>query len=194
MVDHKNAFALEKKLFKLLKEHPKCKKYKLSLHEDDIYGIDIVATAKRYEGLAIELESTQGALKWPPDAPYPTIWKKGYSVPARKKKFFETYPLSLFVKVNVDMTRAFVAPLCYICSSGVAEYDNENAHHMRRNDFFIIQDPNHPATCCCPIEDLGDVIDAQFKALYEMKKINEKYTDKRPEFDNKFTQAGNKEN
>lgn len=193
MIDYTNAFAAEEKLFKLLKDHPKCKKYKLSLHEDDIFGIDIVATAKRYKGFAIELESTQGD-KWPTTAPYPIIWKKGYSVPARKNKFFESHPMSVFVKVNSDMTRAFVAPMSYICSAGSSEYDNENAHHMRRNDFFIIQDPNHPATCCCPIGDIGDVIDAQFKAMYEMKKINEKYTDKRPEFNNKFTQAGNKEN
>ncbi len=193
MVDHKNAFALEEKLFKLLKDHPKCKKYKLSLHEDGAYGIDIVATAKRYEGFAIELESTQGA-KWPTDDPYPVNWKRGYSVPARKQKFFETHPLSIFVKVNMAMTRAFVCPMSYICSSGSSEYDNENAHHMRRNDFFIIQDPNHPATCCCPIGDLGDVVDAQFKAMYEMKKTNEKYTDRRPEFNNKFTQRNDKEN
>lgn len=194
MVDHKNAFALEKKLFDLLKDHPKCKKYKLSLHEDDIYGIDIVATARLYEGFAIELESTQGALKWPKEVPYPPSWKKGYSVPARKKKFFESHPLSVYIKVNMDMTRAFVAPMSYICSSGESEYDNENAHHMKRNDFFVIQDPNHPATCCCPIGDLGDVLDAQFRAMYEMKKINEKHTDKRPEFSNAFTKNGNKEN
>ncbi len=193
MVDHKNAFALEEKIFKLLKNHSKCKKYKLLLHKDDIYGIDIVATAKNYEGFAIELESTQGT-KWAKNDPYPVSWKKGYSVPARKKKFFETHPLSLFVKMNMDMSRAFVAPMSYICSSGSSEYDNENAHHMKRNDFFIIQDPKHPATCCCPIGDLGNVIDAQFKAMYEMKKINEKYTDKRPAFNNKFTQAENKEN
>lgn len=193
MVDHKNAFELEEKLFALLKDHPKCKKYKLSLHKDDIYGIDIVATAKRYEGFALELESTQGT-KWSKTDPYPATWKKGYSVPARKKKFFETHPMSIFVKVNMDMTRAFVAPMSYICSSGESEYDNENAQHMRRNDFFIIQDPDHPATCCCPIGDLGDVVDAQFKAMYEMKKINEKYTDKRPDFNNEFTKNENKEN
>lgn len=193
MVDHKNAFKIEEKLYELLKDHPKCKKYKLSLHEDDIYGIDIVSTASRYAGFAIELESTQGS-KWPSTAPWPTNWKKGYSVPARKKKFFETHPMSIFVKVNMDMTRAFVAPMSYICSAGESEYDNENAHHMRRNDFFIIQDPEHPATCTCPIKDLGDVIDAQFKAMHDMKKINEKYTDKRPEFDNKFTKGKKKEN
>lgn len=192
MVDHKNAFALEKKLYALLKDHPKCKKYKFSLHEDDIYGIDIVATAKRYEGFAIELESTQGT-KWPNDAPWPTNWKKGYSIPARKEKFFETHPMSIFVKVNMNMTRAFVVPMSYVCATSATEYDNENAHHMRRNDFFMIEDPNHPATCCCPIKDLGDVIDAQFKAMYEMKKTNEQFTDKRPEFNNGFTKNGNKE-
>jgi hypothetical protein len=98
MVDHKNAFALEEKLFKLLKDHPKCKKYKLSLHEDDIYGIDIVATAKRYAGFAIELESTQGT-KWSKTDPYPTNWKKGYSVPARKKKFFEFLIIKIIFKL-----------------------------------------------------------------------------------------------
>lgn len=193
MVDHKNAFELEEKLFALLKDHPKCKKYKLVLHKDDPYGIDIVATSKRYAGFALEIESTQGT-KWSKEDPYPVTWKKGYSVPARKKKFFETHPLSIFVKVNIDMTRAFVAPMSYICSSGESEYDNENAQHMRRNDFFIIQDPDHPATCCCPIGDLGDVVDAQFRAMYEMKKTNEQYTDKRPEFNNEFTKNENKEN
>ena len=193
MVDHTKAFEAEKILFKILKDHPKCKKYKLSLHEDDRFGIDIIATAKRYEGFAIELESTRGD-KWSKEAPYPASWKSGYSVPARKKKFFEAYPLSIFVKANPAFTRVFVAPLSYVCSAGTEEYDNEIAHHMKRNDFFMIQDPNHPATCCCPIGDLGDVVDAQFRAMYEMKKINEKHTDKRPEFNNKFTRNKNKEN
>jgi hypothetical protein len=193
MVDHANAFALEKKLFNLLKDHPKCTKYKLSLHEDDIYGIDIVATAKRYQGFAIELESTQGS-KWPESAPWPTTWKKGYSVPARKQKFFETHPMSLFVKVNFDMTRALVVPMSFVCSSGASEYDNENAGQMKRNDFFIIQDPNHPATCTCPISVIADVIDSQFKSMFDMKKINEKFTDKRPDFDNAFTKKKKKEN
>ncbi len=193
LVDHANAFALEKKLFKLLKDHPKCKKYKLALHENDIYGIDIVATAKRYRGFAIELESTQGS-KWPSSAPWPTNWKKGYTVPARKKKFFETHPMSIFVKVNFDMTRALIVPMSFVCSAPCDEYDNENAAKMKRNDFFVIQDPNHPATCTCSIRDVGDVIDAQFKAMLDMKKINEKYTDKRPEFDNVFTRKHNKEN
>ena len=193
MVDHENAYKTEREIFALLKDHPKCKKYKFSLHPVTKYGIDMVATAKQYEGLAVELESTQG-LKWPSDAPYPITWKKGYSIPARKKKFFETHPLSIFVKVNGDKTRAFVAPMSYICSVDTSEYDNENAHHMKNNNFFMMQDPNHPATCCCPIGDLGDVVDAQLRAMQQMKKINEKYTDKRPEFNNKFTQAKNKEN
>ncbi len=191
MVDYASAFKTEVKLFELLKDHPKCKKYKFVLHADDIYGIDIVASAKRYSGFAIELESTQGT-KWPNDAPYPANWKKGYSVPARKQKFFVSHPMSLFIKVNQDISRAFIMPMSYVCSSSAAEYDNENAHHMKRNDFFVIQDPNHPAACTCPIADVGDVIDAQFKSMFEMKKINEKYTDKRPEFDNAFTKK-NKE-
>jgi hypothetical protein len=65
---------------------------------------------------------------------------------------------------------------------------------MRNNDFFMIEDPNHPATSCCPIESLGDLVDDQLKVLLEMKKINEKYTDKRPTFNNKYTRNCNKEN
>jgi len=193
MVDYKNAFVTEKKIFALLKDHPKCKKYKLVLHEDDIYGIDIVATGKGYEGFAIEVESTQHNSKWPETEPYPPNWN-WFSVPKRKQKFFVTHPMSVFVKVNADISRAAVAPMSYICSAEYDEYDNENSQHMSRNDFFKLYDPNHPAICYCPLEEIPEVVVAQFKAMFEMKKINEKYTDKRPKFNNKYTQKINKEN
>jgi hypothetical protein len=192
MVDHKNAFDIERKLFALLKNHPKCKKYMLSLHEDDIYGIDIIATAKNYEGFAIEVESTQHNSKWPTSEPYPPSWN-WFSVPRRKQKFFVTHPMSIFVKVNADVTRAVIAPMSYICSADFEEYANENSHQMKRNDFFKLYDPEHPAVCYCPVEDIPEVVDAQFKAMHQMKKVNKKYTDKRPEFHNGFTNRKKKE-
>lgn len=195
MVDHKNAFEIEKKIFALLSDHPKCKKYKLILHEDDIYGIDIVATAKGYEGFAIEVESTQHNSKWPASEPYPPNWN-WFSVPRRKQKFFVTHPMSVFVKVNANVTRAAVAPMSYICSADYEEYENENSQQMSRNDFFKIYDPHHPAICYCALKEVPEVVDAQFKAMYQMKRTNVKFTDKWPEFDNPFTrrQEKNKEN
>jgi hypothetical protein len=193
MVDHKNAFDIELKIFDLLKDHPKCRKYGLSLHEDDIYGIDIVATAKNYKDFAIEVESTQHNSKWPATEPYPPSWN-WFSVPRRKQKFFVAHPMSLFVKVNADVTRAVVAPMSYICSADFEEYVNENSHQMKRNDFFKLYDPGHPAICYCPVADIPDVIDAQFKAMYQMRKINNRYTDKRPEFSNSFTNRKGKGN
>lgn len=184
MVDHTNAFNIEDKLFDMLNKDSKCKKYKLVLHKDDPYGIDIVATAKGYEGFAIEIESTQHVSKWPVTEPYPPNWN-WFSVPKRKHKFFIEHPMSLFVKVNADMSRAAIAPMSYICSSEFDEYDNENAHHMKRNDFYTIRDAHHPAICYCPIKDVPEVIDAQFKAMVQMKRINVKFTDKRPTFSQK---------
>ena len=181
MVDQKNAMKIEVEIMKLIKRSRKLNKYKLSLHERDQYGIDIESTAKGLEEFAIEIESTQGN-KWPSDAPYPTIWKKGFTVPARKKKFFDKHPMSLFVKVNADMTRAAVIPMSYVFSSELDSYKNENDGHFSCNDFFVIRDGEHPALCFCKIENLTSVIDEHFQHMIKLKKINAKYTDKRPQF------------
>lgn len=183
MVDHKNAVQTEEELMKLIKRSRKLSKYKLVLHESDQYGIDIEATAPGYEEFAIEVESTQGT-KWPKDAPWPTTWKK-FSVPARKKKFFERHPMSLFVKVNADMTRAAVIPMSYVFSSDLDSYKNENDGHFRCNDFYIITDPDYPALCFCKIDNLTSVIDEHFQHMIKLKRANAKYTDKRPQFGKK---------
>jgi hypothetical protein len=187
MVDQKNAVLTEEQLMKLIKKSRKLSKYKLVLHNTDRYGIDIEATASGYEEFAIEVESTQGT-KWPKTAPWPTNWRK-FSVPARKKKFFERHPMSLFVKVNADMTRAAVIPMSYVCSSDLEGYANENDGHFTCNEFYVIFDPDHPALCFCKIEDLASVIDEHFQYMIKLKRANAKYTDKRPEFATK-----NKEN
>jgi hypothetical protein len=152
----------------------------LQLHFDDKYGIDIEATAQGYEDFAIEVESTQGT-KWPPEAPYPTTWKY-FSVPTRKKKFFDTHPMSLFVKVNPTMTRAVVIPMSYVCSFEVKPYANEADNHFECNDFFVTYDPEHPALCFCAIEDLATVVDEHFKHMSQLKRVNAKFTAQRPKF------------
>ncbi len=87
MVDYKNAFNAEEKIFEIIKRSKRLSKYKLELHRDNQYGIDIQATAPGYEDFAIEIESTQGS-KWPSYAPYPVTWKK-FSVPVRKYKLYD---------------------------------------------------------------------------------------------------------
>lgn len=180
MVDYKSAFSAEKKIFDILNRSKRLAKYKLELHHDDQYGIDVEATALGYEELAVEIESTQGD-KWPTDAPYPVTWKK-FSVPIRKKKFYDKHTLSLFVKVNRDLTRAAVIPMVYAIASGTENYRNQTDNHFDCNDFYVIFDPDHPALCFCKIEKLATVIDEQFEHLVKMKKINAKYTDMRPKF------------
>ncbi len=180
MVDHRNAMKTEEELMKLIKRSRKLSKYKLILHETDKYGIDIEATAPGYEEFAIEVESTQGT-KWPKDAPWPVTWRK-FSVPARKKKFFLRHPMSLFVKVNADMTRAAIIPMSYVFSSDLDSYRNENDGHFTCNDFYVILDPDHPALCFCKIENLSSVIDEHFQHMIKLKRANAKYTDKRPNF------------
>lgn len=181
MVDYKNAFTTEEKVIELLQKSRKLKKYKLVLHDTDQYGVDVEATAPGYEDFAIEIESTQGS-KWPTKEPYPPTWKKGFSVPARKKKFFIRHPMSLFVKVNRDMTRAAVIPMSYVFSSNTGEYKNQTSSHFTCNDFYLITNAEHPALCFCKIDDLADVIDEHFKHMAQMKRVNAKYTDKRPVF------------
>ena len=115
MVDYKEAFSAEEKIYEILKRSKRLAKYKLELHRDDQYGIDVEATAPGYEEFAVEIESTQGS-KWPTTAPYPVTWKK-FSVPVRKKKFYDRHPMSLFVKVNRELTRAVVIPMVYVVAS-----------------------------------------------------------------------------
>lgn len=180
MVDYKNAFGTEKKVFELLQSNKKLSKYKLKLHVDDQYGIDVQATAPGYEDFAIEIESTQGS-KWPAGAPYPTTWKK-FSVPIRKKKFFDRHPMSLFVKVNQGVTDAVVIPMSYVCSFDKEPYANQTDNHFNCNEFFVTYDPEHPALCFCTIENLATVIDEHFKHMAQFKRINAKFTAKRPTF------------
>jgi hypothetical protein len=184
LVDYKNAFSTEEKVIKLLQESPKLKKYKLSLHDSDQYGVDVEAMGVGYEGFAIEIESTQGS-KWPTSEPYPPTWKKGFSVPARKHKFFVRHPMSLFVKVNKEMTRAVVVPMAYVFASEQDEYKNQTSSHFKCNDFYLIKDPEHPAICYCKIADLPEVVSEHFKHMVQMKRANIKFTDKRPKFGSK---------
>ena len=183
MVDYKEAFGVEEKVFAILKRSKRLSKYKLELHTSDRYGIDIEATAPGYEEFAIEIESTQGS-KWPSDAPYPVTWDK-FSVPVRKKKFYNRHVLSLFVKVNRDLTRAAVIPMAYPCSSETEGYPNQTDGHFNCNDFFVMFDSKHPALCFCKIDKLAAVVDEQFTQLARMKRINAKYTDMRPTFGQK---------
>ena len=180
MVDYKNDFTAEEKVFDLIKRSKRLSKYKLELHRDSKYGIDIQSTAPGYEELAIEIESTQGS-KWPTDAPYPVTLKK-FSVPTRKKKFYDRHPMSLFVKVNRDFTRAVVIPMVYVVASDTDNYRNQTDNHFDCNDFYLIFDSEHPALCFCKIEKLAAVIDEHFQHMVQMKKVNAKYTDMRPKF------------
>ena len=183
MVDYKNAFSTEEKIFELLKRSTRLAKYKLELHVTDKFGVDIEATAPGYEEFAIEIESTQGS-KWPTSAPYPTTWKK-FSVPTRKKKFYVRHPISLFVKVNRDLTRAVVIPMSYVCSSEIEGYRNQTDNHFDCNSFYVIFDSEHPALCFCKIEKLATVVDEHFKHMSQLKRVNAKYTDMRPELGQK---------
>ncbi len=180
MVDYKNAWSAEEKVIELIQGSKKLKKYKLALHRDDKYGVDIESKAAGYEDFAIEIESTQGS-KWPSSAPYPVTWKK-FSVPARKKKFFERHPMSLFVKVNRELSRAVVIPMSYVFASEKEGYKNQTDSHFTCNEFYVIYDPDHPALCFCDIDKLPDVIDEHFKHMTQMKRVNVKYTDMRPKF------------
>jgi hypothetical protein len=90
--------------------------------------------------------------------------------------------MSLFVKVNREMTRAAVIPMSYVFSSATDEYENQTSGHFTCNDFYLITDAKHPALCFCKIEDLPDVVEAHFKHMSELKRVNTRFTDKRPDF------------
>lgn len=182
MVDYRNAFSVEEKLVHFLNQDKRMQKYKLKLHPTDKYGIDVVATATGYEEFAIEIETTEAG-KWPADAPYPITWKNGFTVPARKKKFFDRHPMGLYVKVNHNMTRAVVVPLSYVFSSHLQEKMRNSAEKsFTNNDFYRINDSEHPALCFCRMEALPSVVDAHFKHMIQLKRANAKYTDMRPHF------------
>jgi len=181
LVDYKAAFSLEKKVIELLTEHEKLKRYKFVLHPNTKFDIDILATAPGYEEFAIEVEGTEKG-KWPADAPYPLSWKNGFSVPTRKKKFYDKYPLSVFVKLNPDFTRAALAPMSYVFSQGIEEYDNDSSKHFTCNEFYLIVSPEHPALCFTKVDNLAEVVSTHFKYLSELKRVNAKYTDMRPVF------------
>lgn len=180
MIDNRAAFKIEKQVFELLKRSKRLSKYKLELHYESKYGIDVQVTAPGYEEFGIEIESTRPG-KWPTDAPYPTGWR-WFSVPTRKKKFFEERPMSVYIKVNHDMTRAAVIPLSYVIASDTKGYRNEVDNQFECNDFYVMFDPEHPALCFCKIEKLAIVVDEQLQQLVKMKKSNAKYTDMRPKF------------
>ena len=85
MVNRVKALKVEQDIMRILNNSSKLKKYKLELHSDSPYGIDIQSTSDKYPGFAIEVESTEQ--NWPEDAPYPPSWKNGFTVPSRKRKF-----------------------------------------------------------------------------------------------------------
>lgn len=181
MVDYKTAFSLERKVIDLLAEHEKLKKYKFILHPVSKFDVDIIATAPGYEEFAIEVEGTEKD-KWPSDAPYPVAWKKGFSVATRKKKFYCKYPMSLFIKLNPDFTRAALVPMSYIFSQDMEEYENDSSKHFTCNEFYLIVNADHSALCFTKVEDLADVVSAHFKHMVDLKRVNAKYTDMRPIF------------
>lgn len=203
MVDVRAAHQAEKKVFEILRDHPKLKKYKFELHYRDQKDVDIEATNTKYKGVAIEIENTEAA--WADDEPYPSAWKKGFSVPARKHKYYWGTPLSIYVKVNKNASRAIVGVLAFICGAKKeynatgwnSAYDgalleqlvaapqalNEKQRKdLEKNTFFWIRDPEHPGICYCPIEKLGDVVAGQLDLLVRLKNLNEEHTDKRPSF------------
>jgi len=186
MVDTKHAFTVEEKVMDMLSRSKKLDKYKLVLHHIDKYGIDIVATAPGYEEFGIEIESTPSKDKWSSEEPYIATWKKGFSVPTRKKKYFDSHPLSLFIKVNAGLTRAAVVPMAFIVSTLSEAYDNEVSKQFSNNEFFVISDANHPAICYCKYEDLPSVVEEHFAHMVQLKRVNAKYTDMRPKFEVKI--------
>ena len=182
MVDYKSAFSAEAKVVSILADNKKLNKYKLALHPESKFDIDIIAKSPGYEEFGIEVESTERD-KWAAEEPFPMNWKKGVSVPARKHKFYKKYPMSLFVKVNHTFTRALVVPMSYVFAAGdPEEYKNSTDGHFRRNDFYIIDRADHPALCFCKMEDLPVVVDEHFSHMAQLKRVNAKYTDIRPIF------------
>ena len=180
MVNQTQAAAVEKKVLKLLRKCEKLEKYDFDLHLVNGYGIDIEPQADRYVGLAIEVENTE--THWPDDAPYPPSWRKGFTVPSRKQKFYISHPLSLYVKVNSNLTRAVVAPMAFICAHIPVHNNNREERNFKDNRFFMIKDPEHPAICYCSIEDLPKVVASQLDNLYRIGNTSKKFTGDRPIF------------
>lgn len=183
MVDMVGANDAERHVMRLLTLEKKLSKYKLALHPVNKFGVDIVATAPGYEGFAVEVENTEQG--WGPDDPLPKSWKKGYSVPARKKKFFEEHPFGIYVKVNSSITRAIVVPMSYIFCWKTEEYSNSTSGHYSNNEFYLIKQAEYPTVACCKIEDVPKIVAEYFQAMSQMKRAVSKYTDKRPIFANK---------
>jgi len=184
MVDQRGANEAEKHIMRLLSLEKKLSKYKLVLHHGGPYGVDIEATAPGYEDFAIEIENTEGK-KWGPRDPAPTSWKKGYSVPSRKKKFFQTHPFCIYIKVNDTLTRAMVIPMSFIFCEEEQTYDNSTSSHFSNNTFHVIPKSDHPAVGLCKIEDVPNLVSDYFQALTLLKRSVSKYTDQRPVFHNK---------
>ena len=189
MVDNTEASKTEKDVFAILDGAPALQKYKLILHpklegkKNDEEGIDIVATAKGYTDFGIEIENTEEK-KWTSDLPFPPNWVNGFSVLTRKRKFFLSHTMSLFVKVNYDTTRAVVIPMSYIFSSDFDKEPERNKFQSetRCNTFYRVHDPEHPAMCFCDIKDLPAVVEGYLGALTQMKRTTEKFTKGRPNF------------
>lgn len=180
MVDTKHPETTEHHVMRILQQDKRLSKYKLKLHHQNKFGIDIEATAKGYEDFGIEVESCEAS--WPSDAPYPPSWRKGFTVPTRKLKFYKTFPLSIFVKVNRSLTRAAVVPMSFVCAADTAVVGSHASSHFSNNEMYVIQEAEHPAICYCRVEDLPSVIDALFKSMAQIKRNAIKYSDGRPSF------------
>jgi hypothetical protein len=183
MVDNTEASKTEKDVFRVLAGAPALQKYKLLLHPEGPNGIDIVATAKGYSDFGIEIENTEEA-KWTSDLPFPPNWVKGFSVLSRKKKFFVSHSMSLFVKVNYNTTRAVVIPMSYIFSGDLDKEPERNKFQNETgcNTFYRVFNPEHPAMCFCEIKDLPAVVEGYLQSLMQMKRTTEKFTKGRPNF------------
>lgn len=181
MVDQRAAELAEKQIMRLLSLEKKLSKYKLQLHPFDQYGVDIVATAPGYEDFAIEIENHEGH-NWGPEDPAPKSWKKGYSVPSRKRKYFKKHPFGVYIKVNTSLTRAFVIPMYFVFANEEQTYDNSKAKSFPNNTFNVIPEADHPGVACVRIEDVPNVVADYFHACSLFKRSVSKYTDKRPVF------------
>jgi len=187
MVNQTKASEIEKKVLQLLRSHEKLEKYDLGLHIVKNWGVDIEPQIDKYTGLAIEVENTE--TRWPEDAPYPPSWRKGFSVPSRKQKFYMSHPLSIYLKVNQNLSRAAVVPMAFVCGYKPEYNGNREEANFRDNNFYFITDPEHPAICYCSIEDMPKVVASQLEILCKLKNINHKYTGGRPIFDKALDKA-----
>jgi len=180
MIDTVHPVTTEHHIIRILQQDKRLSKYKLKLHAQSKYGIDIEATGSGYEDFGIEVESCNAS--WPLDTPYPKSWKSGFTVPTRKLKFYEKFPLSVFVKVNHSLTRAAVVPMSFVCAAEKTVMPSRTSSYFSSDEMFIIRNEQHPAICYCRIEDLPSVIDGLFKSMSQMKRSAVKYSDGRPIF------------